>query len=186
MPPSVVVPAGSEATVNVSFIPPAGPGLSTYGGYILLEPQEGGQSYRVPYAGFDGDYQALSILNANPHGLPWSVGCEVDCTMEADNMPEFWVNLGQQARKLRFEVRDANKGKSWHRAYDFDYFGRSSTENDIFSFPWDGTTMNGKKVSVVPDGEYVVIISVLKPLGDDNNPAHWESWTSPVISIARP
>lgn len=185
MPSSVLVPADGEATVNVSFIPPTGPGLSTYGGYILLDPQEGGQSYRVPYAGFDGDYQALSILNANPFGLPWSVGCEVDCTMAPGDMPEFWVNLGQQARKLRFEVRDANTNKSWHRAYDFNYFGRNSAENNIYSFPWDGTTMNGKKVNVVPDGEYVVVISVLKPLGDDNNPAHWESWTSPVISIAR-
>jgi subtilisin family serine protease len=186
MPPSVLVPANSEATVDVSFIPPSGPGNSLYGGYILLDPQGGGQSYRVPYAGFDGDYQDLSILSANPHGLPWSVGCEVNCSMLPGDMPEFWVNLGQQARKLRFEVRDANKGKSWHRAYDFDYFGRSSSENSIYSFPWDGTTVNGKKTNVVPDGEYVVIISVLKPLGDDNNPAHWESWTSPVISIARP
>ena len=185
MPASVLVPAGGEATVNVSFVPPTGPGLSTYGGYILLEPQEGGQSYRVPYAGFDGDYQALSILNANPHGLPWSVGCEVDCSMTPGDMPEFWVNLGQQARKLRFEVLDANTNKSWHRAYDFDYFGRSSSQNNIFSFAWDGTTTNGKKVNVVPDGEYVVIIFALKAGGDDNNPAHWESWTSPVISIAR-
>lgn len=189
MPPSVLVPADGEATVDVSFIPPTSPGLSTYGGYILLEPQEGGQSYRVPYAGFDGDYQALSILNANPHGLPLSVGCEVDCSMVPGDMPEFVVNLGQQARKLRFvvyAVKNGELGKNYHRAYDFDYFGRSSTENNVYSFPWDGTTTNGNKVNVVPDGDYVVIIEVLKPLGDDDNPDHWESWTSPVISIARP
>ena len=166
MPPSVTVPAYGKATVNVNFVPPTGPGLSTYGGYILFEPQAGGQSYRVPYAGFDGDYQALPVLDANPYGLPWSVGCETDCTMEPGDMPEFWVNLGQQVRILRFEVFDANTNKSWHRAYNFNYFGRSSAENNIFSFPWDGTTVNGNKVYVVPDGEYVVVISVLKALGD--------------------
>jgi len=32
----------------------------------------------------------------------------------------------------------------------------------------------------------VVTVSVLKALGDENDPAHWEAWTSPVITIARP
>jgi len=56
----------------------------------------------------------------------------------------------------------------------------------IYAFPWDGTTYSGNKVRTVPDGDYYVVISVLKPLGDDNNPAHWETWTSPVFSIERP
>jgi hypothetical protein len=38
----------------------------------------------------------------------------------------------------------------------------------------------------VPNGQYVVKITVLKALGDDDNPAHVETWTSPVITIARP
>ena len=29
-------------------------------------------------------------------------------------------------------------------------------------------------------------VSVLKALGESSNPAHWETWTSPVITIARP
>jgi hypothetical protein len=29
-------------------------------------------------------------------------------------------------------------------------------------------------------------VSVLKTLGDDNDPADWETWTSPVITIDRP
>ena len=33
---------------------------------------------------------------------------------------------------------------------------------------------------------YVVTVSVLKALGDENNPAHWETWTSAKITIARP
>jgi subtilisin family serine protease len=186
MPPSVTVPAYDKAYVDVTFVPPTGPGLSLYGGYILLDPQGGGQSYRVPYAGFDGDYQALSILYANPYGLPFIVNEAPSYTMVGDDMPNFWVNFGQQARKFRMEVFDANKGKAWHRAYDFDYFGRNSTEGNVYSFPFDGTTFSGNKVRTVPDGDYYVVISVLKPLGDDNNPAHWETWTSPVFTIDRP
>jgi hypothetical protein len=186
MPPSVVVPADAEATVNVTFVPPTGPGLSIYGGYILLEPQGGGQSYRVPYAGFDGDYQALSVLYANPYGLPFIANEAPSYTMVGDDIPDFWVNFAQQARKFRMEVFDAKKGKAWHRAYDFDYFGRNSSEGSIYSFPWDGTTMSGNKVRTVPDGDYYVVISILKALGDDNNPDHWETWTSPVFSVDRP
>jgi hypothetical protein len=183
--PSVTVPADGSATVNVTIYPPTGPDLGTYGGYIVFTPQGGGQVYRVPYAGFVGDYQALPVLTANPFGLPWLMGGPI-YTMEGGDIPEFWVNLGRHVRKLRMEVFDAHKGKAWHRAYDLNYVGRNSAENTFFSFPWDGTTVNGKKVNVVPDGDYVVVLSVQKALGDDNNPDHWEYWTSPVFTIDRP
>ncbi len=84
------------------------------------------------------------------------------------------------------EVFDADKGKAWHRAFDFNYFGRNASENSYYSFLWDGTTYSGRKLRTAPDGDYYVVISVLKPLGDDNNPAHWETWTSPVFTIDRP
>jgi hypothetical protein len=29
-------------------------------------------------------------------------------------------------------------------------------------------------------------VSVLKALGDENNPADWETWTSPVVTLDRP
>lgn len=160
--------------------------LSIYGGYILFEPQGGGQSYRVPYAGFDGDYQALSVLYANTAGYPAIANVAPSYTMVGDDMPYFRVNFGQQARKFRMEVFDAKKDKAWHRAYDFDYFGRNSTATSYYAFPWDGTTVNGNKLNTVPDGDYYVVISVLKALGGSDNPDHWETWTSPVFSIDRP
>ena len=186
MPPSVLVPAGGEASVDVTFVPPTGPGLSTYGGYIAFTPQGGGQEYRVPYAGFDGDYQAVRVLDANPFGLPFVINPAPSYTMVGGDIPDFWVNFGHQVRKFRMEVFDANTGKAWHRAYDLDYVGRNSAANFITSFPWDGMTMNGNKTNVVPDGDYVVVISVLKALGDSENPAHWETWTSPAFTIDRP
>ena len=74
---------------------------------------------------------------------------------------------------------------------DDQYLPRNTGATSFFAFPWNGSTFtdkgkNGSQWRTVPDGQYVVKISVLKALGDENNPAHWESWTSPVITIDRP
>lgn len=182
---TVTVPAGGSVNVSVTIYPPGGPDLGTYGGYIIFTPQDAGQVYRVPYAGFIGDYQALPVLDANPYGLPWLMGGPV-YTLEGGDYPEFWVNFGHQVRKFRMEVFDDVTGKSWHQAFDLDYVGRNSNYNYINSYVWDGTTTNGNKIWEVTDGDYYVVISVLKALGDSENPDHWETWTSPVITIDRP
>ena len=38
------------------------PDKGVYGGYIEFTPQGGEQEYRVPYAGFKGDYQSIQAL----------------------------------------------------------------------------------------------------------------------------
>jgi hypothetical protein len=38
----------------------------------------------------------------------------------------------------------------------------------------------------VPDGSYEIVVKALKALGDPGNPAHWETRTSPTITIGRP
>jgi hypothetical protein len=43
-----------------------------------------------------------------------------------------------------------------------------------------------KSLYKVPNGTYVLKLSVLKALGDTNNPAHWETWTSPVVTLNHP
>jgi hypothetical protein len=50
----------------------------------------------------------------------------------------------------------------------------------------DDQKVKPPKEFVVPNGNYVLKLSVLKALGVDGNPADWETWTSPVITIARP
>jgi minor extracellular serine protease Vpr len=209
--PSVTVPAGGTATVDVTITAnPALPDRSQYGGYIVFTPQGGGQVYRVPYAGFKGDYQSIQALAPTSVGFPLVArlsACTIlrglDCyaggsyapappgsltftLVDAFNTPNFLVHLDHQVRRMRFEVFDANTGKAWHRALEEQYLPRNSTATGFFAFPWDGTTFSGNKVYVVPDGQYVIKISVLKALGDDNNPADWETWTSPVITIDRP
>jgi len=95
------------------------------------------------------------------------------------------VHLDHQARLFRVELF-AQNGKSWHRAYNEDYVGRNSTSTSFFAYPFDGTTFAGNKTYTLPDGTYYARISVLKALGDSANPAHWETWTSPMFVIDRP
>jgi hypothetical protein len=212
--PSVTVPAGGSASVMATIVPATGPANGQYGGYIVFTPQTPGQIYRVPFAGFVGDYQGITVMTnaAFPTGpvLGWLNSCTplsllrgLDCfgtgsygvyptggtydlTSAIGQTPYFLIHLEHQVRLLRMEVFDANTGKTWHRILNEEYVGRSSASNTFFAYAWDGTTFAGNRTYTVPDGQYVVKISILKANGDPSNPAHWETWTSPVITIDRP
>lgn len=205
---SLAVPAGGSATIDVTIT--ANSGLadrSMYGGYLVFTPQGGGALYRVPYAGFKGDYQSITTLRptACPVALP-AIGkmpasffcgatTSVPFTLPASSLtftfaggdiPYFVWHLDHQARLVRAEVFESVSGRSWHRAFEAPYIGRNSSADSYFYVGWDGLTATGGKTYTVPNGTYVVKLSVLKALGDADNPAHWETWTSPVITIARP
>jgi len=208
--PSVTVPAGGSATVDVTITANAGlADLSQYGGYIVFTPQGGGQTYRVPYAGLKGDYQSKPVLTTGGTGFPL-VGRATACvrvigfecingsfavpaapatfTMtDAFNVPQLLVHFDHQSRRFRVEIFDQN-GKTWHRAYNDEFMPRNSTATGFFAFPIDGTTFggNGNKTWTLPDGTYYAKISVLKALGDDNNPAHWETVNTASFIIDRP
>ena len=195
--PTLTVPAGGTATVDVSITP--NPGLadrSQYGGYVVLTPQGGGQSLRVPYAGFKGDYQSIQVLVPTATGFPL-VGKRTATgylpqpngatfTLQGTDIPFVLVHLDHQSRELRMDVVDADTGKAWHVAFRDGYLSRNSSATGFFALGWDGQTYAGNKTYTVPNGRYVIKMTVLKALGDAANPAHAETWTSPVITIARP
>jgi minor extracellular serine protease Vpr len=193
--PNVTIPANGKADVSVTITGPANAGLQ-FGGYLVLTPQEGGQVYRVPFAGFSGDYQSIVALTPTIYGFPWLAslsnnsysleGEGATFTMEGDDLAYFLIHFEHQASKMRLEVFDAKTGRNWHRIYEERYLPRNSTATGFFAFAFDGTTKAGKKLFTVPDGEYIVKLSVLKAMGDENNPAHWETWTSPAFFIDRP
>ena len=91
-------------------------------------------------------------------------------------------------------VVNADTGQAIHPVFDKivdeSYFGRNSTPSTFFAFSWDGTRLHGKghngKTEPVPDGTYVIELRALKALGDAGNPDHWETWTSPEVTIDRP
>ena len=202
--PSITVPAGGSASFDVTIDANATlPNRSIYGGYIgLTVPGQSTPAYRVPFSGFKGDYQTTQVLTPTTNGFPWLASLAGTTltnrnatgwtySMVGSDIPYFLMHLDHHSRRIRLEAFDAVSGRSWFRVSDDEYVGRNSTPGGFFSFTWDGKTFSGKGKNgsqwyTVPNGQYVVKVSVLKALGDENNPAHWETWTSNVITIARP
>ena len=203
--PSVTVPPGGTATVDVAIAPNAGlPDRGQYGGWVVLTPQGGGTVLRVPFAGFKGDYQSIQVLVPTANGFPWLASLSngnfikqpagASYTLQGNDVPFFLVHLDHQSQRIEFEILEAATGQPVHPVFhdfiDLENVGRNSSATGFFSFSWDGTRLHsngGKgKTKEVPNGQYVVVLKVLKALGDANNPSHWETWTSPVVTLARP
>ena len=199
---SVTVPSGGSASFDVTIAAnPTLPERSLYGGYVVLTPQGGGAVVRVPFAGFKGDYQSTVVLTPTANGYPWLAklnGASFSnqpaggtFSLVGSDVVYFLLHLDHLSRRVRLEAFDAVSGKAWHRVSDDEYMTRNSSPGGFFLFPWDGNTFTGKGKNAsqqytVPNGKYVVKVSVLKALGDESNPDHWETWTSPVVTIARP
>jgi hypothetical protein len=197
--PSVTVPAGGSATVDVTITANAAlANKSQYGGFIKFTPQGGGQAYTVPYAGFKGDYQSIQVITPTSYGFPWLAAVvngfyapletteDWTFTMQGADVPYFLFHLDHQSRSMKFEVFDAVKGKSYHTFAKEEYLPRNSTTTGFYAWSFDGTTSAGNKTYSVPDGTYYVKVSLLKANGDASNPAHWEYWTSIPFVIDRP
>jgi minor extracellular serine protease Vpr len=187
---SVMVPAGGAATVAVTASPdPALADRSLYGGYVVFTPEGGGDVYRVPYAGFKGDYQSIQVLTLTPllcKGNPCaSQSSGATYTLTGPDFPYLAVHLNHQARRIRADVFRTSDNKSFGTAFNMQYLPRNSTATARFNFIWDGTAAKGapSKVSDVPNGTYYLRVTVTKALGTDTET---ETWTSPPITLARP
>jgi len=205
----VNVAAGGTASVQVTIAPDAAALAdgTVYGGYVVMTPAAGGSPYRVPFAGYKGDYQAIQPLDGfNGATFPWLAKLAngsfsnqpngATYSLVGDDVPFFLVHFNHHVQRIEFEIVNAATGKRVHPVFsnfdESDYVGRNSTRQQFFSFAWDGTRMhdNGKGTpdhrKVVPNGSYKVNVRALKALGNPANPAHWQVWTSPVVTIARP
>jgi len=200
---TLTVPAGGSASVEATIT--ADPVLvegSLYGGYLVFTPQGAGESgvIRVPYSGFKGDYQAIQILTPTTKGYPWLVDKNgtnqpsgATFTLQQDDTPRILAHLDHAARQVKLDVFESTKLKPWGRASTDDYYPQSrapvtpaGAAGSTYTFEWSGTTLLKKKVVKVPNGTYVIKLSALKALGDENNPADWEVWTSPVVTLNHP
>ena len=201
--PSVTVTAGGTATVNATVFTATAQDR-IYGGYITLTSED--STLRVPYAGFLGDYQAINPLSEDAFGgvLPALATLEsgsyflefdgTSYTMQDGNVPYFLFNVGHHIERLEFEIVDAHSLRRVHPVFPYyfsiDYLGRSSTRGTFFAVGWDGTREhsagNSDLFKILPNGDYRMNLRALKANGDRSNPDHWEIWTSPPITIARP
>jgi minor extracellular serine protease Vpr len=212
--PSVTVPAGGSATVNVNIVAGNWRDQSLFGGYIKLTPQGGGVTLSVPYVGFKGDYQSLPVLTAANCGLPAvfqikagaSDAClgggisrlgaaEATFTLQGSDIPILLFHFNHQVRLMNIQVYKAD-GSPVHPVFNYAdqeaFLSRNSANNTFFEFDWDGTRSqdngggNGDHRKAVPNGTYKLRLSVLKALGNPNVEADWERFTSPPITLARP
>jgi subtilisin family serine protease len=113
-------------------------------------------------------------------------------------IPQVLLHFDHQVRRLEIEVVRAKDGSRLHpvfsNVYEEDYLAKNSTSGSFFAYPWGGGRLHsngqGSKAGLawktVPDGQYKLNVKVLKALGDASNPADWETWTSPTITIDRP
>lgn len=166
--PSVTVPAGGSATVDVTVTAPAEPDLGQYGGWVVLTPAEG-EPLRVPFAGFVGDYQQLPILTDAGAGLPALAdvtACDryvgVNCTMggEYDLLPDgatfsmtegdypvVVAHLEHAAQNVSLQLFHARADGTAGRPYagrlntvlSEDFVGRSEAATAFNAYTWDGT-----------------------------------------------
>jgi subtilisin family serine protease len=212
--PLFVGPLG-QVTVDVTITPPTVddqvgvPWNTLYNGWITVQqvyaqPPEGENQeeelpiYRVPYAGFAGDYQDIVHLN-NPYGFPWVAyldggyfyGIEEGhvFNLAEGDFPYLLFHLDHQTPEFIVEILNGMTGRRAYpvftRIFDWDYVQRNSTTTGFFAEPWDGTKILWSSLVAVPDGAYQMKVKVLKALGDPANSADWETWTSPMFYISR-
>ncbi|ADH62031.1 peptidase S8 and S53 subtilisin kexin sedolisin [Allomeiothermus silvanus DSM 9946] len=207
----ITVPAQGETTVSVSITP--NPGLaskSLYGGYILFQPVGAGVGLNVPYVGLQGGYKSIRVLEPTPFGFPWLADASFNqlsggtFTLQGEDKPYLLFHFEHGAQIYQVVILNGQTGKPIHPKFnkaDLAWFtDRNSTRTGIFTLAWDGTYISKYKETEVyntdipipaefkpvPNGIYRLQIEVLKPTGNKNNPADWETWTSPAFTIARP
>jgi subtilisin family serine protease len=197
--PTITVIGGGITSFDVKITPSDGLAAgSLYSGYVVLTPQGGGPVLRVPYLGFAGDYQAMPVLgNTGNLGYPWlarpsgttftNLPNGGTFTLEGDDVPVVIIDLDRHARRLRLDVVDAAFGKPWGALVDGEFLGASTPlTGGLYRYRFTGVTTLGKDPVRLPNGSYRFQVRVLRPLGDEGNPAHWETWTSPVFTLNHP
>ena len=115
---------------------------------ITLTPSDGGPVLRVPYAGYNGDYQAIPVMTLagfpllaqlTPLGfVPRPGGATF--SLDGDDVPFILFHLNHQVARFSLEVVDVATGRALHFADDERFVRRNSAANTFFAFGWDGTT----------------------------------------------
>ena len=191
-------------SVSVTFTAPDAAALADrglYGGYLVFTPRGGGKTLRVPYAGFKGDYQAIRVLEPTANGFPWLAKLTggsffnqptgASYTLAGDDIPYFLIHLDHHSESVLLEALDATTDQVKGRVSLDEWVTRNSSPTGFFTFTWDGEVFQSDPTkpgnwSTLPNGQYKVRVTVRKALADARNPAHFETWVSPVITLARP
>jgi len=190
-PAALQVPARQTGRMRLRItVPTALPDSALFSGWIDVSDSTGEVVARIPYLGYKGNYQAKTALDPLIFGLPWlarldgqwlrkSTEIEIrpNCTCDGKYA---WIifSLARQPQDLRLEIREPATGRRWGNAFRVQYVGRSDGGFELYL--WDGTN---DKTRQVPAGTYVLRLMALRPMGDPDNPAHWDVWNSGKVKV---
>jgi minor extracellular serine protease Vpr len=209
--PVVTVKNNQSASVDVTITAPASPERGLYGGYIVATGSDG-STLRVPYAGLIGDYQSIPVMtglrsaarqtgwvnNAGAIAASYNTGLAgYTFTMtEKPNpggfghptftdVPYYVIHFDHQSSSATFTAYDSTGTTALGEAFALDFLPRNSTSTGFFAFAWDGFTGPEGAQTMLPNGQYVLKMTLVKALGDAANPAHVETFTFGQVNIQR-
>jgi len=199
--PSVTVPAGGTATVDVTIqAPDAQFDQDTiYGGYLTLTSQSKG-TLRVPFMGFKGSYQAVNTVNQanlflDYQGSLYDLPAGVCFSLEGALKPTIGYSLAYPAKKVVIDVLDGNTYlpiySSGSVVDSVNSVGRNTGPNSVNIFTWDGSLKAAQLAAgvpvtqTVPNGNYALRARVLKMLGDANNPNDYVTYQTVPFTILK-
>jgi hypothetical protein len=163
---TIAVAPRSEETVDVTISTPTLANGVVYGGYLQIT--GGGRTYRVPYAGFWGDYQSIRVLAPGGCSFPgiFKLGGQTQCaaatpttpavvlpgaTKQADaaiynveeraDRPVLLFHLAHQSRRLEIRAVHELTGQSYPVASE-EFLPRNASNTlvpgSFFVYTWDG------------------------------------------------
>ncbi|MFC3959516.1 S8 family serine peptidase [Halovivax cerinus] len=196
-PETVTVPAGESASVDLTISAPAyGLPNHQYGGYVTFTPtDEAHDTLRVPYSGYEGNYQDLPLFGyyaaaddfvAMEPRLQRSVD-EGEAVDDAATVAVVEAFFGHYPQELRITAEHERTGQSF-TVLEQTYAPRSPDPETYYEYAWDGRTQAGESDGrrPVPKGRYTLTLEALRTLGDPENPAHWDTWESPTFYVSPP
>jgi len=111
-------------------------------------------------------------------------GCGFGPTTFLD-VPYYLLHLNHQSQSATFTVYDSTGTTALGLAFSDEFLPRNSTSTGFFAFAWDGFAGPADSQVMLPNGEYVMKLTVVKALGDATNPAHVETFTFGKVNIQR-
>ncbi len=112
-------------------------------------------------------------------------------TLVGNDIPFFLLHLDHHSEMVLLEALDAATDEVRGRVSLDEWVTRNSSPTGFFAFTWDGNVFKKDPAQLdqwraLANGQYKVRVTVKKALADRKNPAHFETWTSPVVTLARP
>ncbi|KAJ2709040.1 hypothetical protein H4R19_004451, partial [Coemansia spiralis] len=193
---------GTSAPFTVVIIAPYGlPEIEHwfYGGFLAFALQWDGEAatskLTVPYAGYNGDYRKLDVIGAAPLSPPLLLGSDRQpiadvggLTITAQTNATLAVTLTLPTRVLVATLVGADGKTAGYIGGGYsEYNGRSQSIKPRIEMLVSTTVFLDKALTArvsVPPGAYHLRVDALRPFGDPDKAADYQSWESGAFTLA--